>query len=209
MKRLTIGAALLLASCGPQALTLPEAPVDRAATCGVVAAAEARASTDMKRVLPFTSQLKILHYALLAGSQGESFSEETSTAVIERMPALQEEITEGKWQELAPACRAAFPLAEKEEVTLPADRFDAQLGCDSLADFLSGRLRSQEANYGGQLGEYRGMLTKLDRALGPGLRARAGADLAAQQAARREALAKMAKLGQPATVMRQCIERFG
>ncbi len=53
------------------------------------------------------------------------------------------------------------------------------------------------------------MLNKLDRTLGPGLRSRAGADLAAQQAARREALGATAKLGQPAAVMRQCIERYG
>jgi hypothetical protein len=209
MTRPLLGAALLLASCGPQALTLPEAPVDRAATCGVVAAAEARSGTDIQRVLPFAAQLRILHYALLAGSEAESFSDEASSAVIERMPALQEEITEGKWQELAPACRAAFPLAEKQEVTLPEDRFDAQLGCDAMADFLMDRLRSQESNYAGPLGDYRELLRKLDQTLGPGLRARAGADLASQQAARREALAAMAKLGSPAAVMRQCVERYG
>lgn len=203
-------AALLLASCGPQALSLPEAAVDRAATCGVVAAAEARAATnDIKQVLPFTAQLRILHYALLAGAEGEAFSEEASTAVIERMPALQEEITEGKWQELAPACRAAYPAAEKAEVTLPPDRFEAQLGCDELGKFLTDRLRSQEMNYGGPLGEYRDLLRDFDKTLGPGLRSRAGADLAGQQAERREALAAVAKLGQPASVMRQCIERYG
>ncbi len=207
--RTLIGAALLCASCGPQTLSLPENPVDRAATCGVVAAAEARATTDMTQVLPFTSQLRILHYALLAGAGSESFSEQDVKAVIDRMPALQEKITEGKWQELAPACRAAFPAAEKEEVTLPADRFDAQLGCDALADFLTDRLRSPEASYGGPLGAYRGLLGNLDRTLGPGLRSRAGADLGAQQAARREALGATAKLGQPAAVMRQCIERYG
>lgn len=209
MNRLPIAAALLLASCGPQSLTLPKARVDRAATCGVIAAAEARAATDIKRVLPFTAQLKILHYALLAGSEGESFSEEASTAVIERMPTLQEEITEGKWQELAPACRQAFPAAEKEDVTLPSDRFAAQLGCDALGDFLVGRLRSQEMSYGAQLGDYRDMLRELDKVLGPGLRSRAGADLASQQAARREALAETARLGQPAAIMRQCVERYG
>lgn len=208
--RPVVGIALLLASCGPQTLTFPEGAVDRAATCGVVAAAEARAATnDIKQALPFTAQLRILHYALLAGSRGESFSEETASAVFDRMPALQEEITEGKWEELAPACRAAFPEADKEAVTLPADRFEAQLGCDALGDFLMDRLRSQEANYGAQLSAYRAMLRKLDGTLGPGLRARAGADLASQQAARREALAEMAKLGSPAAAMRQCVERYG
>ena len=210
MIRFICGTFLLLASCGPQALALPEAAVDRAATCGVVAAAEARAATnDIKASLPFTAQLRILHYALLAGAQGESFSADASTAVIDRMPTLQEEITEGKWQELAPACRAAYPEAEKEEVTLPAARFDAQLGCDELGTFLSERLQSQEMNYGEQLSNYRGMLRKLDQTLGPGLRSRAGADLAAQQAERRRALAAMVKLGSTAAVMRQCVERYG
>lgn len=209
MIRLSI-AALLLASCGPQALTLPEDPIDRAATCGVVAAAEARAATnDIKQVLPFTAQLRILHYALLAGSEGESFSADRATAVIERLPTLQEEVTEGKWQELAPACRAAFPAVEKEAVTLPADRFDAQLACDELGDFLVGRLRSREASYSKQLGDYRDVLRNLDQTLGPGLRSRAGAGLPAQQEARRAALAEAAKLGSPAAVMRQCVERYG
>jgi hypothetical protein len=209
MTRLPIAAFLLLPSCGPQALSLPEAPVDRAATCGVIAAVEARQATDMKRVLPFTEQLRILHYALLAGAQGETYSEEAANAVIDRMPALQEEITEGKWQELAPACRQTFPETQKEQVTLPADRYEAQLACDALGDFLTGRLRSEEMHYGGPLRDYRALSQKLDRALGPGLRARVGAELAAQQAARREALGEAAKLGSPAAVMRQCVELYG
>src|SRR3546814_11677302 len=79
------GAALLFSACGPKALTLPEQPVDRAATCGVVAATEARAATpDIKQPLPFTAQGRILHYALLAGAEGEEFSAETATAVNQR-----------------------------------------------------------------------------------------------------------------------------
>src|SRR3546814_4302137 len=92
-----IGGALLLAACGPKALSLPEQPIDRAATCGVVAAAEARAATpDIKQPLPFTAQGRILHYALLAGASGEEFSAETATAVNQRMSDLQEEITSGE-----------------------------------------------------------------------------------------------------------------
>src|SRR3546814_10718881 len=91
------GAALLFSACGPKALTLPEQPVDRAATCGVVAATEARAATpDIKQPLPFTAQGRILHYALLAGAEGEEFSAETATAVNQRMSDLQEEITSGE-----------------------------------------------------------------------------------------------------------------
>ncbi|HEV2748704.1 MAG TPA: hypothetical protein VGW34_15590 [Allosphingosinicella sp.] len=203
-------AALLLLSCGPEKLALPEQAVDRAATCGVVAAAEARAATpDIKQSLPFTAQGRIVHYALLAGAEGEEFSAEAATAANTRMSELQETITEGKWQELAPACRRAFPQAEVTEVTLPADRFEAQLACDELGDFMGTALQSQEAEYGNQLAEYRELARKLDQALGPGLRARAGSGLEAQQEARRRALAKAAKLGSPMAVMRQCVERYG
>ena len=52
--RLLLAGALLLGSCGPKALTLPEDPVDRAATCGVIAAQSARLATnDIQAALPF------------------------------------------------------------------------------------------------------------------------------------------------------------
>lgn len=204
-----MGGALLLASCGPKELELPAATVDRAATCGVVAAAEARAATpDIKQALPFTAQGHILHYALLAGAQGEEFSAETATAVNKRMSELQEEITEGKWQELAPVCHQAFPETQIAEPELPESTLEAQLACDELGGFVSEALISQEAEYGNQLADYRDLARKLDQALAPGLRARAGTDLAAQQAERRRALARAAKLGPPMAVMRQCGERF-
>lgn len=205
-----LGAALVLAGCGPETLALPEDAIDRAATCGVVAAAEARAATlDIKQPLPFTAQGQILHYALLAGAQSEEFSAERATAVNRRMSDLQEEITEGKWQELAPACRQAFPATQITEPKLPGGGVDAQLACDELGDFISTALMSQEAEYSNQLGEYHELARKLDQALGPGLRARAGGGLPAQQAERRRALSKAAKLGSPMAVMRQCVERYG
>lgn len=203
-------AASMLGGCGPQELALPDAPIDRAATCGVVAAAEARAAiADIKQPLPLTAQSRILHYALLAGAEGDEFSPDAATAVTGRMSELQEEITAGKWRELAPACRQAFPVAELAEPTLPEDRFDAQLGCDELGDFMVTALDSQESDYGEQLGSYRTMARKLDATLGPGLRRRAGAGLPAQQKARREALAAIVKRGSPSALLRQCVERFG
>lgn len=205
-----LGAVILLSACGPKTLALPADPIDRAATCGVVAAAEARAaSQDIKSALPFTEQTKILHYALLAGSEGESFAADKAQAVVTRMQELQEEITGGKWQELAPACRAAFPLAEKDDATLPADRFDAQLGCDALADFMTTALQAQDADYGKQLNDYLALTRKFNHSLAPGLRARVGTDLANQQEARRKALVTMAHAGTPSAVMQQCVERFG
>ena len=51
------------------------------------------------------------------------------------MTELQERISEGKWQDLIPACRAAFPATTMKQVELPVDRFNAQLGCDEWEAF--------------------------------------------------------------------------
>ena len=203
-------AALLLAGCGPKALTLPADPVDRAATCGVVAAASARAATaDIKAPLPFEAQGRILHYPLLAASEGERFDTAIANKVSKRMSALQDDITSGEWQALVPQCAAAFPLAGRLDVTLPADRFEAELGCDEMGKFLSQALQAQEADYAKPLGEYRDLERKFDMALGPGLRSRVGKELKPQLELRSKAMAAMVKLGSPAAVMRQCVERFG
>jgi hypothetical protein len=203
-------AALVLASCGPKSLTLPTDPTDRAATCAVVAAIEARAATtDIKAPLPFEAQEHILHYALLAGAEGERFSTDAANAVTRRMSELQEGITEGKWQDLVPACREAFPVAEVTEPKLPADRFEAQLQCDELGDFITTALQSQDVHYAARLNDYGELARKLDQKLGPGLRARAGADLASQREERGKALAAAARLGSPSAVMKQCVERYG
>ncbi len=206
---LLLTSAMLLASCGPKTLALPEQPVDRAATCGVVAVAEGRLGTaDIKAPVPFEAMGRVLHYPLLAGSAGESFSSETAADVQKRMTDLQDSITEGKWQELIPACRAFFPATAVRDVKLPADRFDAQLGCYELGDFIRSALEDQ-GKYDNELGEYRQLDYKLDAAVGPALRARVGGGLEAQQEARRKALATIAKAGPPVEVMKQCVSRFG
>jgi hypothetical protein len=110
-------------------LTLPEQAIDRAATCGVVAAAEARSKTvDIKSDLPFDAMGGILHYTLLAGSDGGRYSPDVAASVQKRMADLQGKITGGKWQDLVPACREAFPATAITDVELPKDRFVAQLG---------------------------------------------------------------------------------
>ncbi len=203
------GAALLLAGCGPKSLTLPADPVDRAATCGVVAAASARTSVaDIKAPLPLAAQGKIVHYALLAASTGETFEAETANRVNQRMRALQESITGGKWQDLAPACDSAFPTAGKTEIALPENRLDAQLACEELAEFASVALEGEEVHYGNELAAYRRMRSELNDAMGPGLRARAGAGLEAQARERKRALAAAAKLGSPIAALDKCAERF-
>lgn len=208
-RSLLLTSALLLASCGPKSLTLPEQPIDRAATCGVVAVAEGRLRTaDIKAPLPFDAMGRVLHYPLLAGSAGESFSSDAAADVQKRMTDLQDSITEGKWQELIPACRAAFPATAVSDVKLPADRLDAQLGCYALGDFMRSALEEQ-GKYDNELGVYRQLGYKLDAAVGPSLRARVGSGVEAQHEARGKALVTMAKAGPPVAVMKECLARFG
>ena len=77
IRQLLVASTVLLASCGPKSLTLPDQPVDRAATCGVIAANSARLAThDIQAALPFEAMGRIIHYPLLAGSAEGSFSSE-------------------------------------------------------------------------------------------------------------------------------------
>ena len=201
--------ALLLSGCGAKTLQLPADPVDRAAACGVVAAATARTSVkDIKAPLPLAAQGKILHYALLAASDGGAFEADKANRVSKRMGELQEGITGGKWRDLAPACDSAFPAAVKTAAALPAGRLDAQLACEELADFVTVALEGEEIHYGNELAGYRRMRSALNDALVGGLRARAGGGLEAQGRERNRALAAAAQLGSPVTVLDQCAQRF-
>ncbi|SMF62861.1 hypothetical protein SAMN06295910_1026 [Allosphingosinicella indica] len=205
-----LASALALAACGPKALELPADPIDRAATCGVVAAANARSQVaELKAPLPFEAQTKIVHYTMIAASNGGTFDPKIAGTVSERMAALQEGITEGKWQDLIPACAEAYPVAEKTDVTLPSDSFEAGLGCDSTIDFLSDAMRANEADYADQYGEMAGLQREFDRSLAPGLNARAGSRLEEQRDLRNKAVAEFTGLGSPAALLQQCEARFG
>jgi hypothetical protein len=204
-----LACTLTLSACGAKALELPADPVDRAATCGVVAAAAARtALTDIKAPLPLAAQGKIFHYALLAASEGGEFEAETANRVNKRMRELESGITGGKWRDLVPACDSAFPVAGKTDVRLPAIRLNAQLACEELADFAGVALEGAERDYGNELAAYRRMRSDLNDALAPGLRARAGASSEAQHSERDKALAAAAQLGSPIAVLDKCVERF-
>ena len=204
-----IAGAALLSACGPKAVVLPEQPVDRAATCGVAAASEARlATTDLQAPLPLETHGRIVHYALLAASEGGEFSAETANNVSKRMAKLFEPVTAGDWQALPEACRAAYPVAGKTDVALPEDKFAAQLQCSELAEFLLTALKGQGGAYGNEIARWRGMRTRLNDAIAPGLNAAAGREWADQQKARRRALAEAARLGSPTAVMAACAGRF-
>ncbi|MDQ3482693.1 MAG: hypothetical protein M3448_04720 [Pseudomonadota bacterium] len=163
--------------------------MDRAATCGAVAAASGRLATGVSAPLPLEAIGKVLHYPMLAGSAGDSFSSDTATQVQTRMAELQDSIGEGKWQDLIPACQAAFPATTVDEVTLPADTRTARLGCD-------------------ELGEYRRLSNEFERATS-GRSSSAGSSQTEAKDERRKALATMATAGPPVAVMRQCLKRFG
>ncbi len=204
-----LACALALSACGAKPLALPADPVDRAATCGVVAAAAARtAVTDVKAPLPLAAQGKIFHYALLTASEGGAFKAETANRINKRMRALEAGITGGKWSDLVPVCDSAFPTTAKTEINLPSGRFEAQIACEELAEFTSVALEGSERHFGNELAGYSRMRTELNDALAPGLRARAGSDTQAQSRERDEALAAAAALGSPIPVLDKCMERF-
>jgi hypothetical protein len=202
---------LLLASCGgPKALTLPTEPVDRAAACGVVATAFARGATaDIQAPLPISAEGHILHYALIGASGDGGFSSATAGDIVKRMPVLEPEITAGKWRELIPACKAAFPDAEVPDATLPADRLDAQLGCSALAQFIATALEPAKNRYAAPLADYRRLRGELSDKVGPALRARVGSSTSAQRSAEDKAMAKIARAGPPMAVLAECARRFG
>lgn len=189
-------------------MQLPSDPIDRAATCGVIAAAAARSGTDVSAPLSLEAQGRVLHHALLAASEGGESDGATANRVSRRMRELQARIVDGKWQALRPSCEAAYPLTAKREVTLPAGKLDAQLVCEELAEFFTTALEAEAAHYGNEFAGYRLMRRELNDALAAGLRARAGASREAQQRERRRALAAAAQLGSPVAVLGRCLERF-
>ncbi|RVT94526.1 hypothetical protein [Sphingomonas crocodyli] len=201
----------LLASCGPKPLELPADPIDKAATCAVVSAARARAAqADIKAELPFAEQLRITHYAMLAGSEGDSFNIDRASAVAKKMGELQEQITAGEWQKLEPACDEAYPATIKTSgIELPAGKFDAQLGCYAMGDFLRRSVATVDEKGQSELAGYDKMKRELDTAVGAGMKAKGANNFAKTQAMKNEALSGMAKLGAPAETMKMCTAKFG
>jgi hypothetical protein len=207
---LTAFAIGLLAACtGAKALALPDGTVDRAATCAIVAAAEARVAVkDINDPLPVEAQGRIVHHALLAASTGGAFDAATANAVNKRMGELKDKLTSGPWQSLIQPCHAAFPEAANAAPELPKAALDAELACEQLAEFLSNALDAQ-GRYRHEVADYRRLRGRLNERLASALKARVGGSLAAQQEAGGKALARAASLGSPVAVMRLCAARFG
>lgn len=213
MRRLFLAAPLaagLLASCGPQAIALPQDPIERAATCSVVAAANARETSKSLGSLSFDDQAHVMHYALLAGSESGSFDQERAAQAAAKAQEVQEGVTDAKWQDLVAPCAAAYPEAQaKHTVTLPPDPFEAQMGCYTLAAFL-GKTMGGDPAVEDKVVEYGALNRKIDPKIGATLAARGiktDSDKAKQL--RNEALARAAKVGPPGPVLAACKARFG
>jgi hypothetical protein len=204
-------AALLLSGCGKHTLALPDDIVGKAATCGVVAAADARAA-DPKNIaaaLPFDRQAQIIHYALLAGAQESEFSTDTASAVVKKMQDIQEDVTEGKWKALVQPCATAFPEADiARPVSLPASAGEAQIGCYTLGKFMMRALAVQGSAYENQLLAYGQLGRDLDPKVARSFDQRGIRSDQARQRARNKELSKFAKLGSPAKVLDACTAQF-
>ena len=200
----------VLSACGPHSLSLPDQPIDRAATCAVVAAASARSTTkDVSAPLPLSAHGRIAHYALLAATEGGDYVPDTAGAVSRRMNLLKEKIADGEWEPLGPACRTAYPAAERTGRALPEDGFQAELQCSELGEFLYSALKAHESDYRNEIVGYRNLHLVLDERLARPLLAKAGSDLEARRKVRHAGLVAAARLGNPVSVMEQCRRRFG
>jgi hypothetical protein len=206
---LPLGAALLLAACAQQAPQLPTNPIDQAATCGVVAAASEREAAGAKGDLSADAQARILHYAMLYASAGDTFDPDKINIVSKRMPALFDGTIKGKWQTLRTSCATAFPAAQIKQPVLPAKPVDAMLQCYVLTDFLRKALADQGANYGAAANAYGAFKDKLDVRMTPVLRAAGLHNGDTLKQKRLDELAAATKLGQPPVVIDACEKKYG
>ncbi|ATE67306.1 hypothetical protein COO09_01780 [Rhizorhabdus dicambivorans] len=202
--------ALMVSACGPKQLALPGDPIGKAATCAVVSAAAARQkSPDVTGDLGFDDQTRILHYAMLAASDGGAFSAKRASEVVSRMGEVEADVTGGKWQALVNPCDQAYPQVKKTAgIELPKARFDAALGCYSLGDFLVKTVQTREPRAQETLSELMKMRRDLDGTVGSGLRARGASEYEKTLALKQKALGKMVKLGAPAETVKACTSRF-
>lgn len=200
--------ALVIAACGEKTPELPVEPVDRAATCGVVAAASERETFGAKGNLPADAQARILHYAMLYASNGQSFDQSKVATVSKRMPTLFDQTIRGKWKNLRPACGNAFPATQITQPVLPAKPLDSMLECYALVDFLRKALAEQGAGYVQATGNYAAFRDRLDIKMTPVLRAAGLTNGEALQDRRAQALAAATKLGQPPAVVAACEKQY-
>ena len=201
-------AAALISACSEKTPLLPTEALDRAATCGVVAAAGEREAAGANGDLPADAQARILHYAMLYASTGPALDQDKVNAVSKRMPALFDRTIRGKWRALRPACAQAFPPSQMRQPELPAKPVDSMLQCYVLADFVRKVLSEQGSSYAAASNDYRTLRDRLDIKLVPVLRAAGLRNGPVLQHKRLEELAAAAKLGQPPAVIAACEKKY-
>lgn len=204
-----IPSLLAMTACGSKPLTLGETVVDKAATCGVVAAAAARTvASDIKAPLSVEARGQMLSYALLAGSEGNRFAPETTGAVIKRMPELADAVTDRNWEKLVAPCEQEFPVAQASAPELPKDPLVSALGCDQISSFMRKALAGDPLYEETQV-RYGKLDAKLDGKVTPLLANRGFASEEKAKEQKMTAMATFAKLGPPDKLMDACIARYG
>ncbi len=209
--QLVLAALALASGCGRQQLTLPDDPIERAATCGVIETATARVHGGGAVGKPLTAETqgRILHYALLAASADKSYDSAIASAVVKRLPIIADKVTAGDWQKLRAPCAAAYPLVAKVPSSLPNDPLTAALGCDELATFMQTALARQNYAFASTLEGYDDLNRALDRRIAPLFVKRGIMSLPARLAQRIKALAAIVERGAPAPTIKLCAARYG
>jgi hypothetical protein len=204
-------ALILAAGCARQTMTLPDDPVGRAATCGVIETEVARAQggEGINKPLAVETQGRILHYALLAASAGKSYDASIAAAVVKRLPAIADAVTADDWQKLRAPCAAAFPAVAKTATSLPSDPLTAALGCDELATFMRTALARQSYAFGSTLDQYDRLNRALDQRIAVLFSKRGIMALAARLAQRNKALAAIVEHGSPVPMLKLCTAHYG
>jgi hypothetical protein len=204
---LVLPGLVMAGGCGPKQVALSTDPVERAATCGVVAAANARVkTTDIKAPLSLDAKGETLRYALLTGAQEDVFSADQAGAVVNRMAQIADKVIEGNWKKLVAPCAEAYP-AVTGKPELPKDPLEAGMGCDMMRQFV-GRALASDGRYEDTLVKYSALERALDTKLAP-LMSRNGVDDGAESMERkRKAMSTLAKSGNPTQVMEACVQRY-
>lgn len=203
---LLIPPAMVLSACGNSPLTMPDDPVERAATCGLAELSAARIAEPIK-TLPVEMQGRVYHYALLAASTGKEYQADTAKAVIERTQQVAQWGEEQKWENLAPECHKLYPQAASTEASpkLPDDPLAATAGCDMLNKFMAAALGSQGETYLSDMGKFGAISLSADKELPPMYEKAGLKDIQQQLKFRREQMSNFAKLGTPIAVLRVCL----
>lgn len=136
IKRAAAAAAMLLTgACLPTpALTLPEDPKERMATCiAAEALNDAAASPDQS--VSMDGMARMMQISLYAATSAEDL-DSSATAIQDRAGQLTAGLATQNFASLAAPCREAYPAPYGPEAPLPADPLAAAYVCITAANVL-------------------------------------------------------------------------